>query len=545
MSVTNIWSNGTNVVDPIAFQKRLWPQVNFYDKQREVIYSVRDNDETYLVSANQMGKDFVAAFIVLWYFMSRFPCKIIITSAGEDHLPVLWAEIDRFIRSAKYPLTEGNGKLVLDSSLKMSRAGNQPDFAACYCWGLVASDEKKEKMSGHHATPSDIKRANDGVPRNLFLGDEASSLPQRYLDMRRGWAKRSLIFGNAEDCTNDFYFAFKGTPDRKIPGGDVERPNGKGHYRKVFQFRAVDSPNVKLGIAQKEAGIEPTDEMIVPGVMEYSVYQKHLKMLNEMRRSVTLEAEFYEGKGLKMFPKEWMDRAEKVHEYVELLKDAKKLVRKAMGMGVDSAEGGDNTAYAVVDKYGLIHLEYAKTPNTDEIYRRTLELMRRFGLSGDQVVFDTGGGGKQHADRLRAEGYPVRAVGFSDSIAVPPQHGTVQVEQRQEKVEEKSAFKDMRSKLFGTLHNMLDPGAAGIDSADLKTFAIPRDCWELRQELEPIPLTYKDGKMYLIPKHKPNKDYKGDTLVGLIGHSPDLADATVLAIYAMMEEGNSFEVTAF
>ena len=42
-------------VDPIAFQKLLWPQVTFYDKQREIIYSVEDNDETYVPAGNMLG----------------------------------------------------------------------------------------------------------------------------------------------------------------------------------------------------------------------------------------------------------------------------------------------------------------------------------------------------------------------------------------------------------------------------------------------------------------------------------------------------------
>jgi hypothetical protein len=51
--------------DPLVLCRILWPHVEFYDKQREVIYSVRDNDETIVTAGHKLGKDFVTAFIIL------------------------------------------------------------------------------------------------------------------------------------------------------------------------------------------------------------------------------------------------------------------------------------------------------------------------------------------------------------------------------------------------------------------------------------------------------------------------------------------------
>ena len=33
----------SQIVDPIRFCELCWPEVNLYDKQREILYSVRDN----------------------------------------------------------------------------------------------------------------------------------------------------------------------------------------------------------------------------------------------------------------------------------------------------------------------------------------------------------------------------------------------------------------------------------------------------------------------------------------------------------------------
>lgn len=44
------------VADPFAMASFLWPDVKFYSKQREVIRSVRDNDETFVSAGNMLGR---------------------------------------------------------------------------------------------------------------------------------------------------------------------------------------------------------------------------------------------------------------------------------------------------------------------------------------------------------------------------------------------------------------------------------------------------------------------------------------------------------
>jgi hypothetical protein len=42
-------------LDPAGLKDVLWPDVVFYDKQWEIIYSLRDNDETMVVAGNMLG----------------------------------------------------------------------------------------------------------------------------------------------------------------------------------------------------------------------------------------------------------------------------------------------------------------------------------------------------------------------------------------------------------------------------------------------------------------------------------------------------------
>jgi len=69
--------------NPVHFVKFLWPDVTLYDKQKEILHSLWANDETYVPAANMMGKDFIAAYAILAFFLTRQPCRIVTTSVKD------------------------------------------------------------------------------------------------------------------------------------------------------------------------------------------------------------------------------------------------------------------------------------------------------------------------------------------------------------------------------------------------------------------------------------------------------------------------------
>lgn len=175
---------------PLAFAKFYWPDVEFYGKQRDIIHSVRDNDETYVAAGNQLGKDFVAAFICLWYFLTHHPVKVVTTSVADKHLMVLWGEIDKFIRNSAYPLrVEDGGPLQVMHNHIRKVVGGQVEKDV-YMVGQVA--QKGEKFGGHHAD------------HTLLVIDEASGYEDDLYSQSQGWAKKGLIFGNPWPTAN-FY----------------------------------------------------------------------------------------------------------------------------------------------------------------------------------------------------------------------------------------------------------------------------------------------------------------------------------------------------
>lgn len=196
-SLQGIWQR-----EPLLFRDAFWPWVKFHEKQVEEIYSVRDNIETYVQAGNMLGKDFVAGFIVWWFFVCHYQLdrreshvRVITTSVKDEHLDVLWAEITKFGSSSQVPLLNGLGGpfTLTHHELRHSsekELGNNP---INYVKGMVSSPDKKEGLQGHHARHS------------LLIVDEASGVQDWVYEMGQGWMKKLLCFGNPNPCANFFY----------------------------------------------------------------------------------------------------------------------------------------------------------------------------------------------------------------------------------------------------------------------------------------------------------------------------------------------------
>lgn len=300
------------------------------------------------------------------------------------------------------------------------------------------------------------------------------------------------------------------------------------YYRKIIKIRAEDSPNVRLALIQQRAGQEPTGEILCPGVLTWDEYQNRRATWDKVRQSIGLDAEFYEGTELMLFPSPWMDEAE------ERAKQLKGTPRKAKAIGIDPAEGGDKTAMAVVDELGLIELISEKTPDTSYITGAVVNLGHKHNVPPESWIFDRGGGGKEHADRLRAQGRNVRTVAFGESLTADLNPGRLRnsLRTRIDNREDRYAYKNRRAEMYGELSLLLDPSLT-----DRPRFAIPSEYPEIRYQLSFFPRKYDiEGRLELPPKNKRGKDSKEKCLVELIGHSPDEADALVLAVHGLLNK---------
>lgn len=502
----------------------LWPHVNLYQEQRETVYSVWLNDKTIVHAGHELGKDFVAAFIILVFFLTREPCRVLSTSVNGDQLEgVLWGEIKNLIQQSKYPLSHEQGGPLIIQHMHIKKILQRGEFKGkecplSYIVGRVA--KRGEAMAGHH-----IAQTGDGIPRTLFVGDEASGLDDEHLQKAETWANRELYIGNPYECENSFKWGAE--------EGDVPDPEHEGrYYRKVIHISGEDSPNVKYAKAEIEAGRKPSHEIIIPGILPYHDYLKRLNTWDEVKLCVALFGNFWKGADILMFPPNHLDLAE------ARARQLRATHRKALAIGVDT---GNKIAMTAVDRYGIIEMKSEKRPDTQRIPWDVVEFGKRLGVPPEMWCFDLGGGGKEHADLLRAAGYPVQTVAFAETVTPDLRHGQQLLPERKELREERCVYKNRRAQMYGQLMIAMEPreddrgrpvGVFGMPPAE--SGAIYR---ELRRQLSKIPKKIDaEGRLYMIPKDKPHPKFTGDTIMKLLGCSPDEADSVVIAYYQMTKK---------
>ena len=161
-------------------------------------------------------------------------------------------------------------------------------------------------------------------------------------------------------------------------------------FRKIIRIKALDSPNVRLALTEIGAGRRPSYLTIVPGVLTYVEYLKRRATWDIVRQCIGLDAEFYEGGEVLLFPPLWLNRAEQIAESL------RGRLRTAKSIGIDPGEGAENTAWAAIDEYGLIDMVSRLTPDTSVITSETIAFATKHGLKDnpENWVFDRGGGGK-------------------------------------------------------------------------------------------------------------------------------------------------------
>lgn len=506
-------------LDPVGFVKFFWPHITLYDKQREILESVRDNDETYVPAANGMGKDFVAGLCGLWFFCSRSPARVLTTSVQVRQLEiVLWGEMRRFIQEAAHRLP------LLVNHLHMRKLTGVKDEVdpRSELVGFVA--KAGEGYLGMHLD-------QNPWPRCLGIFDEASGIPQDNYDKANTWLHRKLIIGNCFETTNFFRTA--------VREGNLPHPHNPNRmYRKVIQIRAVDSPNVQLGMFAEERGL-PIPPPRIPGLLPYDEYIKRRTTWNPILQTVSLDAEFYEGAEVKMYPPAWLAASGTYANSISGRKGPRILA-------CDGAEGGDDTVWTVIDDLGILDIIVKKTPNTTVIHDTTLNLMKVWNIAPADVYFDQGGGGTPQVDFLRRTlglqtGDGFNTIAFGATASDPNRFKRMRTSrQKATAAEHSGSYKNRRAEMFGLLRELLDPGISD------RKFGIPfgsnsPDCpyKELRRQLSLIPFSLdSEGKMVLPPKRKRKENEL--SLTEIMGRSPDHSDSLVMAVYGLYNKQSQF-----
>jgi len=505
-------------MDPVQFVKLCWPEITLYRQQRQIMYSVQDNIDTVVPAGHQLGKDFVSGLIVLWFFVAHHPVRIVTTSVDGTQLEgVLWGEIRRFLQTSKYKLP------IVINHLHLKKTFNGEVDGLSYVLGRVAA--RGEGLSGHH-----IARKEYGTPHTLAVIDEASGVDPVSYEKMIEWAHRRLIIGNPYNCDNFFKHAVKGKPGTEDKGGDIKSeyvfPDGRESYlRKIIRIKSEDSPNVRRAMYQISQGYEPDRKIIIPGVIDYDTYMLARRTWDPVKQCAGLDADFYEGAEVLMYPPLWLNRAEGLAAKLPARRTAK-------AIGIDTGEGSSSTVWTAVDELGVIEQLSLKTPDTSVIPEQTIAFAREYNCPMSQVFFDAGGGGIEHAWILRRHGHKVNTVRFGEQATPPLKRGSRMLQDRKDIQEQQYTYANRRAEMYHMIRLLIDPTFTPAG------WGIPLRFKELRRQLAPIPLLYgEEGRLKLPPKNrKPGSTSREKTLFDILGCSPDEADSMALAVYGMRRQ---------
>ena len=90
--------------NPVIFCKEILG-VNLWQKQREIIESVRDNSRTTVRSCSAMGKTKVAACTSMWFQSCFYPSTVLTTGRSFSQVKEqLWREIRQLHGRSKIPI---------------------------------------------------------------------------------------------------------------------------------------------------------------------------------------------------------------------------------------------------------------------------------------------------------------------------------------------------------------------------------------------------------------------------------------------------------
>lgn len=391
----------------------------YWPKQREMLYAVRDFPQVNVAACHASGKSFTASDAVLWW-IQNFPApNIVATTAPTERQVrrVLWKEIRAKHAAARIPLA---GQV---DTLQIEIADNH------WAIGFTASEHDTNKFQGLHA---------DHV---FVVGDEAAGLtPQVHegiLGVLGGGHARFLQTGNPTDPLCQF-------------ARDCKDPS-PGNY--TIHISAYDTPNFNIPAGFPTVRGTPLEEPIVLRERNFTCSRKDeihweriLKPLWDEKqkmhrlpyigltqprfvdatiRKFGVASPQYTGRVLGQFPEQAENALFSIAEIDDALNlDFSKdpyLAQCPVQLGVDVARFGSNQtvifAYQGDDQRGILRLMakfgMASTTTTVQRIEDECKILRRYGIVPTQISVDVIGVGAGVVDQLAQKKLPVNAFNSS------------------------------------------------------------------------------------------------------------------------------------
>ena len=167
--------------------------------QAEALKAIATHDRVAIKSGHGVGKTAFESWVVLWWLMTHYPCKVAVTANSAHQLSdVLWTEIDRWARNMPPAFKE----LLEFKSDKISLKGAPDSFAVA----RTSRRENPESLAGFHS------------PHMLFVVEEASGVPNVIFETASGALStpgaKIIMCGNPTRSDGYFYDAFHGDREK-------------------------------------------------------------------------------------------------------------------------------------------------------------------------------------------------------------------------------------------------------------------------------------------------------------------------------------------
>lgn len=358
--------------DPVKFVEEVL-QVQPDPWQKELLLEVAKNTRKISVrSGHGTGKSTVASWTIVWYFLTKHPCKIVLTAPTSSQLfDALFSEVKSWIKKLPQAL---QSLLEVTSDRVVLLAAPQDAFISC----RTARAETPEAMAGVHS---------DNV---LLVIDEASGIPEKVFEAAAGSMSSdsacTLLLGNPVRTSGTFY---------------------ESHHRLKSEWytmhvSCVDSPRVSKEFI-KEMAIRYGEES---SAFYVRVLGKFPKTDDETIISLALveDAQNRDVQMSETTPKVWGVDVARFGTDASVLAERQGTIIN----WIESWKGKD-----LMQLTGLIHAKYEELPPSQQPV---------------EITVDSIGLGSGVVDRLKELDLPVRGINVAESPSMRNQYVNLRAE---------------------------------------------------------------------------------------------------------------------
>lgn len=199
--------------NPALFIKEILDDKPRWDKQTEIIESVRDNRNTYVKACHGVGKTFTAKDVALWFLYCFYPSTVLTTAPSWSQVEkLLWSEINH---------AHSDAKIQLGGYCKKTELFLDDNWFAIGVSPKIETEDDGKRLTGFH---------NDHL---LVIFDEAPACNPKLWEIKETLMTsknvRFLAIGNPVVGSGHFFDGFRDEKVNSISMSIFDSPNFKAN----------------------------------------------------------------------------------------------------------------------------------------------------------------------------------------------------------------------------------------------------------------------------------------------------------------------------